>query len=273
VNAKRLTIALMVALAVSGLFTFWLSRRVAKANHAALPSKRLYVAASKDLSVGEVLKPGSLRMVEWPVSVPIAGGFTKISAVDGRALLYPLAQGEPILARDLAAEGAGVGLTANIPSGMRAISVRSDEIVGVAGFLLPGTHVDVLVTYHSAGAPEPETATVLQDIEVLAAGQQIHPDPEGKPTSVDVVTLLLKPDDAEKVALATSLGAIHFVLRNGSDHAQVSDPPPVGLDQLTGVAAPPRKHEAVRAKPAQPESQHYEVVTILGNRQVVSSFN
>src|SRR6202044_3534668 len=107
-------------------------------------------------------------------------------------VLYPLPKGEPILERQLAA--AGSGLTAKIPSGMRAISVRSDEVVGVAGFLLPGNHVDVLFTSHSDKSPEPRTATVLQDVVVVAAGQQIRPDPEGKPTSVNnVVTLLLTP--------------------------------------------------------------------------------
>ena len=271
-NARRLITALIVALLVSGLFTFWLSRRVAKANHAALPSKRLYVATSKALDASEVLKPGNLQMISWPASAPLAGGFTKIEDVAGRVVLYPLSNGEPILARHLAAPGAGVGLTAKIPSGMRAISVRSDEIVGVAGFLLPGTHVDVLVTYHSEKAPEPQTATVLEDVEILAAGQQIHPDPEGKPTSVDVVTLLLKPEDAEKVVLATSLGAIHFVLRNSSDREQTSNPP-VGLAQLASAAAAPRKSAAGKTGLAQSRPRHYEVETILGDKQVVNSFN
>ena len=170
--------------------------------------------------------------------VALTGGFTKINDVAGRIVLYPLPKGEPIVDRQLAAAGAAAGLTANIPSGMRAISVRSDEVVGVAGFLLPGTHVDVLMTYHSALAPEPQTLTVLQDVVVLAAGQQIHPEADGKPISVNVVTLLLKPEDAEKVVLATSLGAIYFVLRNGADTEQALSPP-VGLNQLAGAAASP----------------------------------
>ena len=115
-----------------------------------VPQKQLYVAASEPLEAGELLKPASLQLVEWPASSPLTGGFTKIDDVAGRVVLYPLPKGEPILERQLAAAGSGAGLTANIPSGMRAISVRSDEVVGVAGFLLPGTHVDVLMTYHSA---------------------------------------------------------------------------------------------------------------------------
>src|ERR1700685_1591647 len=210
-KARRLLTALVIALVVSGLFTFWLSRRFAKGTRVTVPQKQqLYVAAGTPLEAGELLKPGSLQLIEWPASSPLTGGFTKIEEVAGRIVLYPLPKGDPILERQLAPAGAGVGLTAKIPSGMRAISVRSDEVVGVAGFLLPGTHVDVLLTYHSDKSPDPRTATVLQDVVVLAAGQQIRPDPEGKPTSDNnVVTLLLKAEDSEKLVLATSLGAIH----------------------------------------------------------------
>lgn len=271
-KAKRLAMALIIALVISGLFTFWLSRRVAKAAHAAVPQKQLYVAAGKTLEAGELLKPESLQLVEWPTSTPLTGGFTKIGDVAGRTVLYPLAKGEPILDVHLAVAGAGVGLTANIPSGMRAISVRSDEVVGVAGFLLPGTHVDVLLTYHSDKSPEPRTATVLQDVVILAAGQQTHPDPESKPASVNVVTLLLKPEDAEKVVLATSLGAIHFVLRNGADQEQTSSPS-VGLSELAGTGAPSTGATAFVPKLPRPKAKQYQVETILGDKQVVNSFN
>src|SRR5580700_181365 len=148
-KATRLLTALVIALLISGLFTFWLSRRMTKGTRVSVPQRQLYVAAGQPLEAGELLKPGSLQLIDWPVSSPITGGFTKIEEVAGRIVLYPLPKGEPILERQLAAAGAGAGLTADIPSGMRAISVRSDEVVGVAGFLLPGTHVDVLMTYHS----------------------------------------------------------------------------------------------------------------------------
>lgn len=271
-KAKRFTIILLVALIASGLFTFWLSRRVGKEAHGSVPPKQLYVAAAKALDAGEVLKPGSLRLIEWPTAAPLAGGFVKIDEVAGRTVLFPLAIGEPILDRHLAVAGAGVGLTANIPSGMRAISVRSDEVVGVAGFMQPGTHVDVLLTYHSDKSPEPRTATVLQDVVILAAGQQIHPDPESKPTSVNVVTLLLKPDDAERVVLATSLGAIHFVLRNGADRGQTSSRS-IGLNELAGVTAPSPVVAGPIARLSHTKSKTYEVVTILGDKQVVNTFD
>src|SRR5207302_2930934 len=110
----------------------------------------------------------------------------------------------PILERDLAVEGAGIGLAGRIPTGMRATAVRSNEIVGVAGFLYPGSHVDVLVTYTPPGAGNvPVTQTVLQDVEVLTAGQTSEPDPQGKHQSVSVVTLLVNPEDSQKLQLGS----------------------------------------------------------------------
>jgi pilus assembly protein CpaB len=268
-NAKRLMMALLAALLISGLSTFWLSRRLAKGAHVATAPKQLMVAANQALEAGELLKPQSLRLVESPIA--LSGSFSKIAEVAGRVVLFPLAKDQPILNSYLAPAGAGVGLTAKIPSGMRAISVRSDEVVGVAGFLLPGTHVDVLLTYHSDKSPDARTATVLQDVVVLAAGQQIRPDPEGKPTSDNnVVTLLLKPEDSEKLVLATSLGAIHFVLRNGADKEQVASSS-VGLDELTGITAP--LANAGPATVAPPHHKPYQVETILGDKQVVRTFN
>ncbi len=106
----------------------------------------------------------------------------------------------------LAAPGSGIGLTVKIPEGMRATSVKSDEIVGVAGFLFPGSHVDVLVTFRSDRFPTPATQIVLQDVEVLTVGQKLEPDPQGKPENVSVVTLLLTPEDSQKLVLASTPG-------------------------------------------------------------------
>ena len=272
-TAKRLTTALIFALIISGLFTFLLSKRVAKASRVSAPQKQLYVSTSTTLEAGDVLKPGMLEMVEWSSSTPLAGGFTKINDVVGRSVLYPLAKGEPILERQLSAAGAGVGLTASIPEGMRAISVRSDEVVGVAGFLLPGTHVDVLVTLRTSNNPEPITATVLQDAELLAAGQKTQPDPEGKATTATVVTILVKPEDAERVVLASTQGSVHFVLRNGLDRQEFTGLP-AQLSQLSGEPDKPAKPvqgvhkqlEVVMTKPT------YVVETILGSKQRTDNF-
>jgi pilus assembly protein CpaB len=212
-------------------------------------------------------------MIEWPKSHPLDGSFVKIDDVVGRAVLYPLSAGQPILDRQLAAPGSGIGLTGRIPSGMRAIALRSDEVVGVAGFLLPGTHVDVLVTYKEDSSPEPITATVLQDAEILAAGHQVQPDPSGKPVSVDVVTLLLSPEEAEKAVLASEKGTIHFVLRNGGDH-NMAGATPVDLNQLASVSSPKPTPGNPAPRPiVRPVPKPWVVETMLGDKRSAVSFN
>lgn len=262
----RLSFAFLLALLVSGGCTFLLSRKMRQQGPA--PSPRLsYVAAAADLQGGQVLKAENLKMVDWPASFPVAGGFQKPQELIGRSVLYPLAAGEPVLARDLAIPGSG--LTVKIPDGMRAVALRSDEVVGVAGFLFPGSHVDVLVTYHTEKSPEPSTATVLQNAQVLAVGHEVQPTPDGKPTTVDVVTLLMNPADAERVVLASTQGSIHFVLRNGADQTQVEDTP-VGLSQMIPQSATGRATAAtVPVKRHKP----YVVETLLGDKQTAVSFN
>lgn len=268
--ARRLLSALFVALIISGLFTFWLSRRVNR-NQVVVQAPNQYVAAARALDPGETIRREDLNMIDWPKSHPLSGTFMKVDDVVGRAVLYPVAAGEPILDRQLATTGSGIGLTGRIPSGMRAIALRSDEVVGVAGFLMPGTHVDVLVTYHDSKDPDPLTATVLQDAEVLAAGHQVQPDPSGKPSTVDVVTLLLSPEDAEKAVLASAQGAIHFVLRNGGDHVP-GGATPLTLEQLASLpnARPTLGRRGVVKAPA---ARPWVVETLMGNKRSTESFN
>jgi pilus assembly protein CpaB len=268
---RRLTTAFIIALVVSGIFTFWLSQRFSKPQRPAPPPpKSQYVAAASNMEAGQSIRPENLRLIDWPAAVPLVGAYTSPQAVVGRVLLYPLAEGEPILDRQLSTQGGG-GLTVKIPDGMRAISLRTDEVVGVAGFLLPGTHVDVLVTLHIASQPDPITSTVLQDAEILATGQKTEPDPDGKATTATVVTLLVKPADAERVVLASTQGTVHFVLRNGVDREQFTGPPAL-LSQLSGIAAPapekaaaPKPLQLVTAKP-------YTVETFLGAKQRTDNF-
>jgi len=265
--ARRLIFAFIAALVVAVPTTIWLGRRV-MARSAPPPRQMRYVAAARSLEAGELLKPDSLAVVAWPAADPLSGAFVKPDEVAGRTVLYPLAAGEPILERHLAAPGSPSGLSGKIPEGMRAIALKSDEVVGVAGFLFPGTRVDALGTYHDNNRPEPVTSIVLQDVQVLAAGHQTQPDPEGKTVSVDVVTLLLTPRDAEKAVLASSQGAIHFVLRNGADRGQSNDAP-VGLSQL----ANPGQALAARAPSRERRpADAYVVETILGTKQSAESF-
>ena len=268
-NLKRLMTALVVALVISGLFTFWLSKKFAKPV-AAAPLKVQVVAASKDLDSGHVLVADDLKLVDWPSGAHLDGSFPKQEAVAGRVLMYPISADQPIVEKQLAAAGAGLGLATKIPEGMRAISLKSDEVVGVAGFMLPGTHVDVLVTYRSSTSPQPITATVLQDVQILAVDQKTAPEPDGKATTANVVTLLVNPEDAEKAVLACAQGSVHFVLRNGDDHGHVSDKPTA----LSGAIPDAEPHHAVSNKvsliPLGPKP--YAVETINGSTKSTETF-
>ena len=267
-TARRLLGAILLALVASGLFTFWISKNFSKPVAAAAP-KQQYVAALHSLEPGEILQKTNLTLVDWSGG-KLEGGSQKPDDLVGRTVLYPLAAGEPILDRQLAAAGTGAGLSTRIPDGMRAISLKTDQVVGVAGFLLPGTHVDVLVTFRTPEQPDPVTSTVLQDAQVIAAGQKTQPDPEGKPTTVDVVTLLVKPIDAERVTLASQQGTVHFILRNGSDHQQVDDKP-AELTQLGGTK--PVVHTKVRKVDAPAQvTPVYTVQTVAGDKQTTESF-
>jgi pilus assembly protein CpaB len=275
---RRLTMALLMALCVSGLCTYLLGRKLSERPKERAPELR-YVSPSRAMQAGEVLKPDMLELVAWPASNALPDAFAKPEDVIGRSLLYPLDKGQPITGKLVSAPGAGAGLAGRIPDGMRAIALRSDEVMGVAGFLLPGSHVDVVVTYHTDKSPEPVTATVLQDSEVIAAGHQIQPDPEGKPATVTVVTLLLTPEDAERAVLASTQGAIHFILRSNSDKQKVEQAPIV-LSQLTSEAPharinPDAEPAHVARVRAQAPASHapYVVETILGDKVTTSTFN
>lgn len=267
--------SLLIALGISGLCTYALGRNI-RVNSVQKVSERSYVGPARTLASGELLKAEDLRTISWPAAQPIAGAFEKSDALVGRIVLYPISPGQPFTDKLVSAAGAGTGLAARIPDGMRAIALKSDDVVGVAGFLAPGSHLDVLVTYRTEKQPEPMTLTVLQDAEVLAAGHQVQPDPEGKPSAVTVVTLLLSPDEAERVVLASSQGTIHFVLRSGSDKARMHENS-ITLSQLSPameVALPGRTavgHLRVAAL-AGVVPVAISVQTILGDKEVTSTF-
>src|SRR5207253_9680641 len=208
----------MAALLAAGV-TFFFSKKL-NARRASRATTQI-IASSGELPSGITLAAKDVTSIDWPADVPLEGSFNKVDDVIGHPLLYALGPREPILKRNLGVEGAGIGLAGRIPPGMRATAVRSNEIVGVAGFLYPGSHVDVLVTYTPPGSQTPVTQTVLQDVEVLTAGQTSEPDPQGKPQTVNVVTVLLNPQDSQKLQLASAQGTIQFVLRNGVDQKSV----------------------------------------------------
>jgi pilus assembly protein CpaB len=265
-NTRRLLLALFGALVISASCTMVLGRKIAQSKRGTEPKVR-YVAAARPIAAGEIVKTDDVIYTEWPASQPVEGAFAKPDDITGRAAVYPVNKGQIVLNAYLAPRGAGIGLTTKIPDGMRAIALKSDEVVGVAGFLFPGSRVDVLVTYRPPEGPDSITATVLQNAQIVAVGHQIQPDPAGKTTPVDVVTILANPNDAERVVLASTQGSIHFVLRNGSDQVETQNQP-VRLSELGPVSSRPAIHKV--AGPARPKP--YVVETIAGDKQTTDSF-
>ncbi len=226
---RRLFSAFVMAAILAAAITFLFYRRLG-GTPAVKPASQIVVAAN-DLSVGTTLTAKDLTMLDWYSNTTPAGAFTKPDDIVGRPLLFPLVAKQPVLERDLGVQGAGIGLAGKIPPGMRATAVRSNEITGVAGFLYPGSHVDCMVTFTPPGGKMPQTQTVLQNVEVLTAGPAIEPDPQGKPHSVNVVTLLLTPEDSQRLQLASGQGNIQFVLRSGADQNKATLQP-TRLDQI-----------------------------------------
>jgi len=201
------------------------------------------VVAANDIQVGARIEEHDIRTVKYPASALPAGTPSKRSQVLGRGVILPIARGEFILPSKLAPENAGAGLPSLIPPGMRAVSVRVNEVVSVAGFVGPGTRVDVLLTGTPGGSSESQTTTVLQNVAVIASGHTLERNAAGEAQNTPVMTFLASPEDAERLTLASAEGRIQLVLRNPLDTHQ--DPMDAanarGLYKGgTPVAAPPR---------------------------------
>jgi pilus assembly protein CpaB len=183
-----------------------------------VPTKKV-VVANADLSLGSELGADDLTTLDWPAGALPEGAFDNPSALVGRGLIASVVHHEPILPGKLASKEAGSGLPPIIPNGKRAVSVKVNEVIGVAGYVLPGTHVDVLATANASnGAESMTTKVVLSNVEVLAAGTRLEQDSkDAKPIQVTVVTLLVTPEDAERLTLASTEGKIQLALRNPLD--------------------------------------------------------
>jgi pilus assembly protein CpaB len=191
------------------------------------------VLAARNLEVGTVLKEGDVHLAEWPGTVPI-GSSNKVQDMLGRGVTTTIYANEPLIESRLAPKGAGGGLAAMIPPGMRAVAVRVNEVVGVAGFVVPGMRVDVLISGNRPGGDRglgTLSKTLLQNLEVLSAGQDFKKDAEGKPIAVQVVNLLVTPEQAEQLSLASAQTVIQLVLRNPLDR-EVAKTTGTALDYL-----------------------------------------
>ncbi len=245
-------VSLLFALVVSTIFYQMSTRAAGGPGRAAKVDSVEIVAAARPLAVGASIQPGDIKKIKAPRDHIPAGSFQKPEDVIGRPVISNILADEPILAGRLAERGSGFGLAPVIPPGMRAVAVKVNEVVGVAGFVLPGMRVDVLMTVPRPGEGGIRTATVLQNVPVLSAGQQLQPDSSGRAVNVPVVTLLTTPEQAETLTLAASSGHIQLALRNSADVAE-SRPPGKEMADLIGQprrTEPPRPAVRRAAAPA-----------------------
>lgn len=237
------------------------------------------IVAANDLQVGTKIDEHDIRIIKVPQSALPEGTPRRRSDVIGHGVIIPMTKGEFVLPTKLAGDNAGSGLPSLITNGMRAISVRVNEVVSVAGFVTPGTRVDVLLTGTPTGANEPETTTVLQNVLVLASGHTLERTSTGEAQNTAVITLLVTPEDAEKLALASSEGHIQLALRNPLDTRDADVAATSQRVLYKGMAPPaPVTHVPVRRvvekAPAPPASTGVSVEVYEGDKkteQVIKS--
>ena len=249
----RIRVVLVVVLAITagGAFALATYNFMQKpARTVTIPTRPVVVAAT-DLDIGAELQRDDLRVIDWPANAVPADAIGDPAQVIGRGLIYPVIQNEPILPLKLASTEEGAGLPPAIPKGLRAVSVRVNEVIGVAGYVLPGTRVDVVATVSPTDQKADMTSKViLTNVQVLAAGTKIERDTDrNKPMPVSVVTLLVNPDESERLTLAASEGKIQLALRNPLDTATTATRG-IRPAALLGLAPPVRPVARVRAAAA-----------------------
>jgi pilus assembly protein CpaB len=286
--SQRVLTILLLALMISGGGTYLVYRNMtAHASDGTSAGSVPMVRAARALEIGVLIKDSDLTAGTWSGPVP-AGMATKKETLIGRGVIAAIYEGEPIMESRLAAAGAGGGLAATIPTGKRAVAVRVNDIVGVAGFVIPGTRVDVLISGNPPGqtGTGPLVKTILQNIEVLSAGQNYQKDAEGKPVVVPVVNLLVTPEQAETLSLASNETRIQLVLRNPLDTekakvpgSQMSHlfgspeaPQPVAAPRPRAVKAAPKEVERPPEKPAAAPLPPYHIEVINGPSRTEAKF-
>jgi len=219
------------------------------------------VIAGKDLDMGTMLTEENLTVADWPKANTPKGVFSKTEDVAGRVTVTKMVAGTPIVAADLAAKGSGIGLVALIDPGMRAMSIRVDEVIGVGGFILPNTFVDI-ISVETSGKSR-TAKTLLKRIEVMAVAQETFVE-EGKATLVKTVTLELTPKQAETLATTINKNPIHLVLRNPTDQ---DEKPKVAEEPEKKPVKVAKRVYRPKAKPT-PKPETYDIVVIRGTKSV-----
>lgn len=256
---RRVLIILLLALgaaAIAGFSTLrFLSTRPATAAAVRPERTAQVVVATRPLPVGALLQQEDVQVIRWPAESVPEGYITVPTDAVGRGLISAVRANEPILASELAEPGSGGGLPIIIPEGRRALSIRVDEVIAVAGFVIPGTRVDVLLTLDQRD--EPRTQVILQNMTVLAAGQVVQRDDAGNPMNVGVVTLLVTPAEAEKLTLAAQQGRIQLALRNMIDVEEAATDGARATALLTGPTERTTTGRVVPRRPTTPVVELY----------------
>ena len=222
-NRTRMIILAVFALILSGGVTYLAYRLLAPRMQSAEEMTSIATTVGK-LAPGTRITEKDVQLTAWPKATMPAGSFQDLSQVIGRGLVVQMFPNEPVLESKLAPREAGAGLTVAIPDGMRAMAIQVNDIIGVAGFVQPGSRVDLILTGVPKEGMETASKIVLENLVVLAAGQNVQQDVNGKPQTVQVVTLLVTPEQAAKITLATGDGPIRLALRNPLDLKEVNPP-------------------------------------------------
>lgn len=226
----RTFIVLAVATVVAGLASVGVYQAIRS-----IPERQVEIAtrhavvAAAELPIGTLLTRDKVKLVAWPAQTPLQGGFSSVDEVVDRGLIAGVVENEPLSESKLASKAAGAGLPPTITPGMRAISVKVNEVIGVAGFVVPGTRVDVVTIIQRESRDDTISRVVVSNVQVLSAGtryDQEAPKKDGQAIRSTVVTLMVSPVDAERVALAQAEGQLMLTLRNPLD---------VELSQTEGV--------------------------------------
>jgi pilus assembly protein CpaB len=245
-RSNRTVLVFLLSVLVAGAASLFVYRAVLQIPVREVEVKSYQVAvASRALPVGTMLTASDVRLVAWPSSSPVTGGYSTVDELVNRGLVAPVVENEPLTATKVAVIEAGAGLPPTITAGMRAISVKVNEVIGVAGFVVPGTRVDVVVTL--AQREESVSRVVVTNVQVLTAGTRYDQEQakDGKPVPSTVVTLLVTPEDAERIALAAAEGQIMLTLRNPLD-TEPTETKGTRMASLMGKPDPPPATKVVQ---------------------------
>jgi pilus assembly protein CpaB len=275
-NRSRLLMIGGLALAVGLLVSYTVYNQLRAHGATNLPMVQV-VVASNDVQIGSKLSEHDVHLASFPPASVPPGAFPRIAQVKDRGVILPISRGDFVLPDKLADENAGAGLPSLIPQGMRAVSVRVNDVVSVAGFVQPGTRVDVLAT--GIRGAEDQTTTVLENVAVIAVGRSLLDRVTGDAGNAGVITLLVSPGDAQRLTLATQEGRIQLALRNPLDtrkeslgSTKASSLLPGGGQVAAAAETKPKIHKGVAKAAPPPPPAPFQVEIIKGSKRDQAKF-